>query len=102
MAGLGLNPQSDGNMLRLPIPPLSEERRAELFKSCKRTGEENKVAIRNVRRDANEKLKKAEKDKEITQDESKKAAEEIQKLTDKFIKMVDEILIAKEKEIMEG
>jgi ribosome recycling factor len=101
-AGLGLNPQSDGNMLRLPIPPLSEERRAELFKNCKRTGEENKVAIRNVRRDANEKLKKAEKDKEMTQDEGKKAGEEIQKLTDGFIKKVDEILVAKEKEIMEG
>jgi ribosome recycling factor len=100
-AGLGLNPQSDGNMLRLPIPPLSEERRTELFKTCKKTGEENKVAIRNVRRDANEKLKKAEKDKEMTQDEEKKAIEEIQKLTDKFIKMVDDILMAKEKEIME-
>jgi ribosome recycling factor len=98
---LGLNPQSDGNMLRLPIPPLSEERRADLFKNCKKTGEENKVAVRNVRRDANEKLKKAEKDKEVTQDESKKGLEEIQKLTDKFIKMVDEVLIAKEKEIME-
>ncbi len=102
VAGLGLNPQSDGNMLRLPIPPLSEERRAELFKNCKKTGEECKVAIRNVRRDANEQLKKAEKDKEMTQDEGKKAGEEIQKLTDSFIKKVDEILVAKEKEIMEG
>lgn len=98
---LGLNPQSDGNMLRLPIPPLSEERRKDLFKNCKKTGEECKVAIRNVRRDANEKVKDAEKDKSITQDESKKGMDEIQKLTDKFIKMVDEILVGKEKEIME-
>jgi ribosome recycling factor len=100
-SGLGLNPQGDGNLLRLPIPPLSEERRADLFKNCKKTGEENKVAIRNVRRDANEKLKKAEKDKQVTQDESKKGNDEIQKLTDKFIKMVDDTLMAKEKEIME-
>ena len=98
---LGLNPQSDGNLLRLPIPALSEERRLELFKNCKKTGEESKVAMRNVRRDANDKLKKAEKDKEVTQDESKKGQDEIQKLTDKFIKMVDDTLIAKEKEIME-
>jgi ribosome recycling factor len=62
---LGLNPQSDGNLLRLPIPPLSEERRLELFKNCKKTGEESKVAIRNVRRDANDKLKKAEKERSI-------------------------------------
>jgi ribosome recycling factor len=99
---LGLNPQSDGNLLRLPIPTLSEERRSDLFKNCKKTGEESKVAIRNVRRDANEKLKKAEKDKEVTQDESKKGFDEIQKLTDKFIKNVDDVLMAKEKEIMEG
>lgn len=98
---LGLNPQSDGNMLRLPIPPLSEERRKELFKNCKKTGEESKVAIRNVRRDANEKLKEAEKDKDVTQDEAKKGLDEIQKLTDKFIKTVDDILVGKEKEIME-
>jgi ribosome recycling factor len=97
---LGLNPQSDGNLLRLPIPPLSEERRQELFKNCKKTGEESKVAIRNVRRDANEKLKKAEKDKQATQDEAKKGVDEIQKLTDKYIKLVDDTLIAKEKEIM--
>jgi ribosome recycling factor len=99
-SGLGLNPQSDGNLLRLPIPPLSEERRGELFKTCKKTGEESKVAVRNIRRDANEKLKKAEKDKEVTQDESKKGTEEIQRITDKFIKMVDDVLAAKEAEIM--
>jgi len=98
---LGLNPQNDGNLIRLPIPPLSEERRKELFKTCKKTGEETKVAIRNVRRDSNEKLKKAEKDKAITQDEEKKGLDEIQKLTDKFIKTVDDLLVTKEKEIME-
>lgn len=98
---LGLNPQNDGNIIRLPIPPLSEERRRDLFKNCKKIGEDSKVAIRNVRRDANEKFKKMEKDKEVTQDESKKGLDEIQKLTDKYIKMIDDLLVAKEKEIME-
>lgn len=101
VSDLGLNPQNDGNLIRLPIPPLSEERRKELFKSCKKVGEESKVGIRNIRRDSNEKLKKAEKDKEITQDQSKKALDDIQKMTDKFIKTVDELLVIKEKEIME-
>ena len=100
-AGLGLNPQSDGGMLRIPIPPLSEERRKDLFKNCKKVGEESKVALRNVRRDANEELKAAEKAKTMTQDEVKKAMDEIQKLTDKFTKSIDEVLAAKEKEIME-
>jgi ribosome recycling factor len=100
-SGLGLNPQSDGNMVRLPIPPLSEERRKDLFKSCKKTAEDSKVAVRNIRRDSNEKLKKAEKDKQINQDVEKKGLEEIQKATDKFTKGVDEVLALKEKEIME-
>lgn len=98
---LGLNPQNDGNLIRLPIPPLSEERRKDLFKNCKKIGEESKVGIRNIRRDSNEKLKKAEKDKEITQDEAKKGQDDIQKMTDKFIKTVDDLLVQKEKEIME-
>jgi len=98
---LGLNPQNDGNVIRLPIPPLSEERRADIFKHCKKISEENRVAIRNIRRDANEKLKKGEKDKLITPDESKKSQEDIQKLTDKFIKSVDELLVLKGKEVME-
>ena len=101
LSDLGLNPQNDGNLIRLPIPPLSEERRRELFKSCKKIAEDSKVGIRNIRRDSNEKLKKAEKDKEVTQDEVKKGLDEIQKLTDKFIKTVDDLLAAKEKEIME-
>ena len=100
-SGLGLNPQSDGTILRLPIPPLSEERRKELARSCKKTGEEKKVAIRNIRRDGNELLKKAEKDKEITQDELKKVQDDIQKLTDTYIGQIDEHLELKEKEIME-
>ncbi len=98
---LGLNPQNDGNLIRLPIPPLSEERRRDIFKNCKKTGEESKVAIRNVRRDANDKMKKEEKDKLITQDEEKKGIEEIQKITDRFIKMIDDLLVQKEKEVME-
>lgn len=98
---LGLNPQSDGNQVRLPIPPLSEERRQDLFKSCKRIAEEKKVAIRNIRRDSNEKLKKSEKAKEITQDEQKREMGEIQKLTDEFVKAIDDQLSLKEAEIME-
>lgn len=98
---LGLNPQNDGNLIRLPIPPLTEDRRKELYKSCKKISEESKIAIRNIRRDSNEKLKKAEKEKEITQDEQKRSLDEIQKLTDKFTKAIDEQLAIKEKEIME-
>ncbi|MBD3345760.1 MAG: ribosome recycling factor [Chitinivibrionales bacterium] len=98
---LGLNPQNDGNQIRIPIPPLSEERRKEIFKNCKKISEDNKVAIRNVRRDSNEKIKKAEKDKEITQDVQKKAMDDIQKLTDSYIETIDKQLELKEKEIME-
>jgi ribosome recycling factor len=98
---LGLNPQSDGNVIRLPIPPLSEERRKDLFKHCKKISEDNKVAIRNIRRDSNELLKESEKSKKITQDDLKKGQDEIQKLTDKYIKSVDDMLSLKEKEILE-
>lgn len=101
VSNLGLNPQNDGNLLRLPIPPLSEERRKEIFKSCKKIGEDSKVAIRNIRRDANDRMKKEEKDKLITQDEEKKGMDEIQKTTDRFIKMIDDLLVQKEKEVME-
>ncbi|MBD3390942.1 MAG: ribosome recycling factor [Chitinivibrionales bacterium] len=100
-ADLGLNPQNDGNLIRVPIPPLSEERRKELYKGCKKTSEDSKVAVRNIRRDSNEKLKKAEKDKEMTQDEQKKGMDRIQKLTDEFVNSIDELLAHKEKEIME-
>jgi ribosome recycling factor len=101
-SGLGLTPKNDGNVIRLPIPPLSEERRRELAKSCKQISEDNKIAIRNVRRDSNEKVKKMEKDKQITEDELKKGTDNVQKLTDQYIKMVDEQLLLKEKEIMEN
>jgi ribosome recycling factor len=100
-SGLGLNPQNDGNQIRLPIPPLSEERRKDLFKNCRKIAEDTKVAVRNVRRDSNEKLKKAQKDKLITEDQEKKGLDDIQKVTDKYIKVVDEQLALKEKEIME-
>jgi ribosome recycling factor len=98
---LGLNPMNDGNVIRLPIPTLSEERRKDLFKHCKKISEDNKVAIRNIRRDSNEQFKESEKSKKITQDDMKKGQEEIQKLTDKYIKVVDDLLAIKEKEIME-
>jgi ribosome recycling factor len=98
---LGLNPINDGNVIRLPIPQLSEERRKDLFKHCKKISEDAKVAIRNIRRDGNEAFKAAEKAKKITEDENKKGQDEIQKLTDKAIKAVDDLLALKEKEIME-
>ena len=97
---LGLNPQNDGNVVRLPIPTLSEEQRKELVKQCKKIGEESKVAIRNIRRDSNEKAKKAEKNKEITQDEQKQLLDDMQNLTDEFISRIDKQLENKEEEIM--
>jgi ribosome recycling factor len=98
---LGLNPISDGTNLKIPIPPLTEERRKEYVKLVKRFGEESKVALRNVRRDANDHLKKLEKDKKMTEDELKEAEKETQKLTDEHIVKIDELIKHKEKEIME-
>ncbi len=100
-SGLGLNPSNDGAMIRIPIPKLTEERRKDLVKLVKKLGEETKVAIRNERRDANDKVKKLEKDKTISEDDSKRAQDEIQKVTDTQIKSVDDIASAKEKELME-
>lgn len=100
-ANLGLNPISDGTNLKIPIPPLNEERRKELVKLVKKFGEEAKVAIRNIRRDANDHLKKEQKDKKMTEDQLHDAEKEMQKLTDDHIKLIDEILKHKEKEIME-
>jgi ribosome recycling factor len=100
-ANLGLNPISDGTNLKIPIPPLNEERRRELVKLVRKFGEESRVAVRNVRRDANDHLKKEQKDKKITEDQLRDAELETQKLTDEHIKMVDDILKHKEKEIME-
>lgn len=98
---LGLNPNNDGTMIRLEIPQLTEERRKELSKKVSKDAEDSKVIIRNIRRDANDAIKKMEKKKEITEDDSKEAQENIQKLTDKKIKLIDEIKAKKEKEVME-
>lgn len=98
---LGLTPVNDGKLIRISIPPLTEERRKDLVKVARKYGEETKVAIRNVRRDANDALKKAEKDKEITEDGLKRASDDVQKLTDKYVSSVDSRCAAKEKEIME-
>lgn len=98
---LGLNPVSDGNLIRIVIPPLTEERRKEMVKQIKKMGEETKIAIRNIRRDANESLKKLEKDKEISEDELKRGEKEIQDLTDLYVKKTDEVVAVKEKEVME-
>ena len=98
---LGLNPNSDGTAIRLTIPQLTQDRRAELVKSVNKKAEETKIAIRNLRRDANEAVKKLEKNKEVTEDEAKKAQDDMQKLVDKYIKSVDAAKAIKEKEIME-
>jgi ribosome recycling factor len=100
-ANLGFNPISDGTNLKIPIPLLTEERRKDFVKLIKKFGEDSKVAIRNVRRDANDHLKKEQKDKKMSEDELKQAEDEVQKLTDQHIKMIDEILKHKELEIME-
>lgn len=100
-SNLGLNPQNDGNLIRIPIPALNEERRKELVKLVKKYAEEGKIAVRNIRRDEIERLKKAEKDEHFSEDERKHAETEIQKLTDKHIKDVDLLVQQKEKEIME-
>lgn len=97
---LGLTPTSDGTTIRLSIPPLTEERRGELVKMTKKYGEEAKVAVRNIRRDANDEIKKLEKSA-ISEDESRRHQEDIQKTTDKYIAEIDKVLAAKEKEIME-
>ena len=99
--GLGLNPVVEGQNLRVPIPPLTEERRRDIAKLAGKYAEQQKVAVRNVRRDANDDLKKAEKDGAINQDELKRMAEDVQKLTDEAIKRVDEALKTKEQEIMQ-
>ena len=98
---LGINPQNDGRVIRLVFPQLTEERRKDLTKMVKKYGEDSKVAIRNVRRDAVDFVKKAQKKSEMTEDEEKKAEKDIQDLTDKFIKKVDEMCAKKEKELME-
>ena len=98
---LGLNPVNDGKLIRISIPPLTEDRRKDLVKLAKKFTEEAKVAVRNVRRDLNEGMKKLLKDKDITEDEQRKLTEEVQKLTDETIKKCDETFTAKEKDILE-
>jgi ribosome recycling factor len=100
-ADLGFNPQNDGTVIRIPVPPLTEERRKDFVKMCKKYAEEARVAIRSVRRDGIDALKKAEKDKIVTEDDRKRGEEEIQKHTDENVKSVDVLLEVKEKELME-
>jgi ribosome recycling factor len=100
-ANLGVNPMSDKDLVRVPVPPLTEERRREIVKQVKHKGEEHKIAVRNERRDAKELLEVAEKDGDVSQDESKKALEKVQKETDDGVKKVDEMVAAKEKEVMQ-
>jgi len=100
-ANVGLTPANDGTIIRLPVPALTEERRKELVKVARKFAEDGRITIRNVRRESNEHLKKAEKDVHVSEDERKRGEAEVQKLTDKYIKHIDEILVAKEKEIME-
>ena len=101
VSNLGINPTNDGKNIRLVIPPLTEERRKDLTKLIKKMGEESKVAVRNLRRDANESVKKAEKAGELTEDDVKKDLDEIQKMTDKCMKDIEAIIANKDKEIME-
>jgi ribosome recycling factor len=100
-ANIGLNPMKDADLVRVPIPPLNEERRKELVKLAKKFGEDGKIAIRNVRRDAIEHLKKSEKSEHLSEDDRKRGEQETQKLTDRFIKEIDTLFQHKEKEMME-
>ena len=100
-ADLGLNPSNDGNIIRVPIPALNEERRRDLVKLVKRFGEESKIALRNIRRDANDHLKVAEKEDHVSEDARVKAEKDVQEMTDKHVGKVDELLKVKEAEIME-
>ena len=100
-ADLGLNPMNDGKLIRVPVPPLTEERRKDMVKHLHKVLEEHRTAVRNIRRDGNDAIKKAMKDKKITEDEEKRALEEIQKLTDDEIKKMEDMSKVKEKEVME-
>ncbi len=100
-SGLGLNPATSGNLIRIPMPPLTEERRRELVKVVKGEGENAKIAIRNIRRDANSDFKDLLKEKEISEDECRQSEDSVQKHTDKYVANVDEVIAVKEKELME-
>jgi ribosome recycling factor len=97
----GFNPQNDGKVIRIPVPPMNEERRKEVVKQLNRTLEEHRTAIRNIRRDGNDAIKKAAKDKKVSEDEEKRSLEEIQKLTDDEITRIEEMCRNKEKEVMQ-
>jgi ribosome recycling factor len=97
---LGLNPSNQGDLIRVPMPMLTEERRRELTKVVKSEGESAKIAVRNLRRDANEQLKKLVKDKEISEDDERRSSDDVQKLTDKFVAEIDKLVMSKEAEIM--
>ncbi len=97
---LGLNPSTVGELIRVPTPPLTEERRKEMVKLVKNEGEDAKIAVRNIRRDANESLKKLLKDKAISEDDERRAQDDVQKLTDKFVAEIDKLMLEKEKEVM--
>lgn len=97
---LGLNPSTQGELIRVPTPPLTEERRKEIVKMVKGEGEDAKVAIRNIRRDANEALKKLLKDKECSEDDERRAQDDVQKLTDRFVAEVEKLIVEKEKELL--
>jgi ribosome recycling factor len=99
-AGLGLNPMNDGKIIRIPVPPLTEERRKDMVKHLHKILEDHRTAVRNIRRDGNDAIKKATKDKKISEDEERRALDEIQKLTDDEIKKMEEMAKAKEKELM--
>ena len=99
-ADLGLNPATQGDLIRVPTPPLTEERRKEFVKLVKTEGEDAKIAVRNIRRDANEAFKKMLKDKECSEDDERRAQEDVQKLTDKFVAEVDKLVAEKEKELL--
>jgi ribosome recycling factor len=100
-SGLGLTPTNDGKVIRLNIPPLTEERRKELVKVAKKRAEEARIAVRNIRRDINDEIKKSEKEQHLSEDDVKRLQDEIQKITDSYIAKVEEVLQHKEKEIME-
>ena len=98
---LGLNPMSAGSVMRIPMPALTEERRKDLIRVVRSEAEQGKVAVRNIRRDANSDIKELLKEKEISEDDSRRGEDDVQKLTDAFVKEIDEILVAKEKDLME-
>jgi len=100
-SGLGLNPNNDGKLIRVAIPALTEDRRKEIVKQVHKRGEDAKIAVRNIRRDTNEELKKIEKDEHLSEDETKRSIDEVQKITDSYVKTVDEAISHKEAEVME-